>query len=228
MVSGAAFGQGALDQSTGLFTDSFGSQSMRSLISKGSSQMSKKKKKVFYLEPHWLTGTIFLDETMKMSEYPFKYNAMARLFEIKTKDEIKILSDSRVEAFKWTDLKGIERKYVSVRNIEQSYQMNGFFEVVVTTGELSLLKYKEIEMIESNYNIALSNGSKERSYTSKDKFYVLSKKSLKEIKRKKDLYKMFGEAGVEMGLYIKNGGFSVRNEADLVNILNHYNFVVKK
>ncbi len=233
MISGAVFGQSSISLSNGgmdflssnLQRSSMGTQSIESLISKGGKEMSAKQKKELYLEQEWLEGIIYLDVDKKLSGLPIKYNVLSRLFEIKKGDQIKILSDSRVEAFTWNDLLGNERKYVSARNIEQSFENHGFFEIV-ESGTVTLLSYKTIEITDSNYNTALQIGSKEKTYSGKEKYYLLYNNVVKEMNRKKDLLKSFGEQSDKMHQYMKNSDLSIRKRSELANIVRHYNSVL--
>ncbi len=175
---------------------------------------------VYYNEV-WYIGIINLFDGRVIKGYGLKYDIKSQYVEIKTDDGIKILPVGLIENITWRDVNGKEETLINWSNIEVSE--TGFYSVIYD-GQKSVIKKIGLQIIDSNYNVAMDVGSKDNKYTQKnDYFFVENGKVKKTRKKRKEVLVFLADRKDQISDYAKENNLRYSSDDDLKKIFSYYN-----
>ncbi len=187
-------------------------------------QAPKKEKKTvgsMYLNDRWRPGVISLYGDVSVKNYPFKIDLRSFNVDINTESEVKVLMFNRVKSFEWFN-NGVREKFISSKEI-QGKAPKGFFKII-HEGDFSLYKYYKLNVISSNYNMALDVGTQNNRYDIDEFYFVCHNEQLKKIKlNKRNILKLFKNKENEIKEYVKENNLRYKDEIDMGLIFDYYN-----
>lgn len=178
-----------------------------------------------YLDPKWNMGSVMIaDKNALVEGYPMKYDIKGQNVEIKTAAGVRLLDIKKVGHLVWLDsLTQIPHYFVNASKYKNDgVPMIGLIEVLVD-GEKSLFKKTNLNVKQPTYVPALDVGSRDTEIYKKSVFCYNNGLDIVEIKSRKKFIESLGDAGAEIGNYIKENRLDVKTEADLRQIFEYYN-----
>lgn len=181
-----------------------------------------------FLDEKWNLATLLLYENEKLLEgYAIRYNISSHMFEVLAPNSNKATSlpGRKVQNFVWLDSTyKVPRYFVNGKDfMDEGSPISGFFEVIVE-GELTLVRRMVAVLKESNYNEALMVGNRNDEIIRRNIYYYLNGKEVTEIPRKrKDLFRIFGEKEEEMKDFASNNSLEIKEPSGLFQLFTHYN-----
>lgn len=180
----------------------------------------------YYLRNEWRSGVILLYHDEKIIEgYKIKYDLLKNEIDLMVKNQVKALDSKYVKSFVWYDsLKGTPEYFVNSNEFKtnQGVTQIGFFEVLFD-GTISLFKKTQASILRADYNPALNVGKRDHSIVKKSEYYLFMDSILVESpSSNKKFIKYLGSHKEETQRFINLNKLSVKNERDLVFILEHW------
>ncbi|MGE0772418.1 MAG: hypothetical protein AB7K37_11950 [Cyclobacteriaceae bacterium] len=179
----------------------------------------------YYLDTKWNTGSLLIEGADKVIDgYQMKYDIKSQALEIKVSNGIKLLMANRVESLIWYDsLTNLPRAFVNAsKYTEDGVKLSGLLEVL-SDGKIPLLKLTYIWVKRPDYIPAFDVGSRDEKIYKKDRFYRANGFEVFEIKKKKDLPGIFGEAWPRIEEFIKVNNLNIKEEYGLAKVFDFYN-----
>lgn len=187
--------------------------------------------------PPSLNGSPYLLENWSLGAFQMKgkvydmsaiqYNVLEDKLEFKFEDGIRVINGYKVESFKIYNNKiGKEDSYVRCTSLTK-VNLIGFCQAL-SEGQVMLLKHPEAFIKTGNYNTALMVGEKDETIVHKVQYFLIAPEFSKPIKYKKDVIDFFAQLGFDAKKFIKSEKLDVKEEADLLKLVNYYNLSVKK
>ncbi|MGK7392707.1 MAG: hypothetical protein ACNS60_20295 [Candidatus Cyclobacteriaceae bacterium M2_1C_046] len=179
-----------------------------------------------YLNESWMAGVIHPFKGDSINGYLFKFNIAQNLLEIQTKSTVKVIEGVLVEYFTIYDKNsGFERYFINGSLINSNVNKGtGFFEVVESGEELSLLADYEIEVSKANYDPKFDIGDKQDKIIQKRNLNFLKNGELVPVKNKfKKNRDIFNSKVEEIENLIKKENLDYNSEADLIKLVRFYN-----
>jgi len=180
-----------------------------------------------YLFDKWTKGAIYIKSLDKHYNFDsIRFDIMRNDVEFKMNRSIKVIRDREVQEFSITN--------ATTGNIMQFVRLDKFdyervplvgFGQIVTQGEVTLVKRFYTEFKRANYNPALDLGDRFDSILQKAKYYFTHRNKIYEVKGKKDLIKFYEAQGIDVKKYLKQNKTNLKNEAQLVALVNHFNSI---
>ncbi|MBT4969765.1 MAG: hypothetical protein HOM80_12230 [Bacteroidetes bacterium] len=101
--------------------------------------------------------------------------------------------------------------------------MHGFFRTL-SSGKITLLEKPAVKIIESDYNVALDVGHKERRYVKTIKLFVIIDGKVDELPRKKKtINSLVQDKSLEVETYRKENKLKFRKPEDIAKMISYYN-----
>lgn len=172
-----------------------------------------------YLSEEWKKGRITFNNGSMIDTINLRLNAY--------KNEMHFL-DKGVEYTigcpdKIKDIHIGSRKFIYAPYKEGNSILNGYFEVLVD-GKTSLLVLFTVKRIESNYNIALSVGSKEDRLELCERYFFATGSSIIELDKKGNkLFDSLGNKSDVLRKKVKEERLSFKRKEDLAKIVSYVN-----
>jgi len=178
----------------------------------------KKDKLSVYYYNDWKMARIVLFTGEEIRSYPVKYDLTRNIIEIKTEEEIKLLSIGRVNEIHWTATGEVFYNTMIFDNFDEQ----GFF-TKLHEGKISLLKKPYMKVIESNYVAEFDAGEEEDQYVKRFKYYYVIDNKVREFKKsKRNVLKLFNDNSEQIKDYISSKKLKCNNDIDLIKIFNYY------
>ena len=183
-----------------------------------------------YLNDDWQQGNIVLEGSRKINGQLLRYDLKHKHLEIKLGEEIKVCPLSLLKSFSWYNRELNDSAYFV--NIKQVPNQLEFYDrcilEILYEEKANLYKQYYLEVQESTYVPAVDMGRRSDKIVKKSslllqsqgKFYPLSK-SMKNNK------KAFGEEFDEVEKFAKENRLKLKNEADVLGIVGHYNLLLE-
>ena len=179
-----------------------------------------------YIAEDWYSGSLELIDGRVVANYPLKYNIRNNEIEINTEEGVRIVNYSMIKDFAWMNTtKGVElfQNCDSYTKNNEDLNLTGFFQVLVD-GKTKLFIKSKIDLVESNYNVAMNAGSKSDKFVKKDEYYIYKDEQLHKIlKSKGSVLNVLKDKKKEVKNYAKNNDLKFRVIEDLVKIIEYYN-----
>lgn len=178
-----------------------------------------------YLNKEWNQATFLLYQSEKMIEgYPAKFDIQSDLFEVKTKNGIKILDNSKVKNVVWIDsLTSLPHYFVNGKEYRiEGVPSSGILEILVD-GIFPLFKKTELLVKEPTYNVAFDVGSRDKKIIQKEIIYYGKDKDLIRVKNKKDVLAAAGDRAAEVEAFVKSNKLGLNKETDVKRVFEFLN-----
>jgi hypothetical protein len=180
-----------------------------------------------YLNEDWITSVVYLKpghfSIDKFEGIRIKANLQSNEIEILTEAGIKLIGSSIFDRFEWINPDTNEKEeYVNCNKFSVGgSRLDGFCRI--SGDKIRLVGRNYVEIIKSNYNVAMDVGSKEDQVIKKSKCYLLDNNVLMECKNKQTLYSIMGDKAAEIKTFIQVNKIKLSNEADLRAVVTYYN-----
>ncbi len=176
-----------------------------------------------YMNENWNPGIIRLYSDAEVKNYPFKVDLRSSDIDLKTLDGIKVLELKDIKGFEWVNL-GKRESFINCKEIPNC-TMKGFFKVIYI-GKVSLVEKYRLNIIPSNYNMALDVGNQDNLYDIKKDYYIIEGDKFTKIKPNRwSLLKAFGDKAEQVKKYARKNGLGYRHANDLKHIFEYYNSI---
>ncbi|SEF66027.1 carboxypeptidase-like regulatory domain-containing protein [Algoriphagus boritolerans] len=188
----------------------------------------KKLEGNFYLDTKWNVASILLyrDQTV-LEGFRVRYNINSNMFELMEPENnlVTTMPGIRIQNIVWMDSAyKVPRYFVNGMDFkEDNTPISGFFEVLVE-GNLPLMRRTKAIFKESNYNTALMVGNRNDQIIKRNVYYYLKGKDLFEVpKKRKDLFKIFGEKAKEMEEFVEENEMDLKKNGSIFQLFTYYN-----
>ncbi|MCX7550684.1 hypothetical protein [Xanthomarina sp. F2636L] len=175
-----------------------------------------------YLFDSWNSedGVIYMNDNKAYRLKSLNYNVQLERFEAKfSEDSVLALNPRNID-------KIVIDNRTFKRYLDPEFQRNSYFENLVTTKSITILRKYEIEIIEANFNPMTQQKVSDDQMVKKEKYYYsIDDETLKEIKLKKShiLKTLDSDKKDAIKQYAKDNNLSFKNVVDLKTILQYYN-----
>lgn len=186
----------------------------------------EKRKGSPYLFDDWKTGVVFITSLNKQYKFQnLRYNLTNSDVELKIDGEIKTLSSQEIKEFTIQDSASkTTLKFVRLNTFKGSLASSlSEFGLVVVKNETSLIKEFYTEYQRATYNPALNIGNNFDAIVHKENYYLVYKGKLYQTNKKKEIIEFYAEQGKDAKTFIKENDLDVKEEADLLKIVFHFN-----
>lgn len=178
--------------------------------------------------PKYLEGSPYLDD-WKSSDIIFKngdtisnlmvrINIYRRQIQYKFNDQIYIIGapDSI------SQIKVANKVYISKECTKDRGTEKYLFEIV-SNGKVTLLNRYEIEIMPSNYNVALDIGDRNDHLALKQQLFLQKGEQLVALNRKTKLHKVLNDKSKEVFDYMDREDLSSKKKEDVIKVIEYYN-----
>ena len=182
----------------------------------------------FYLDTKWNLASILLYRDQQVLEgFRVRYNINSNQFELMEPENnlVSTMPGLRVQNIVWMDSSyKVPRYFVNGMDFrDEGVPISGFFEVLVE-GELPLMRRTLAVFKESNYNTALMVGSRDDQIIKRNVYYYLKGKDLYPVpKKRKDIFKIFGEKAAEMEAFAEKNSMDFKEKSTIFQLFTYYN-----
>jgi hypothetical protein len=180
----------------------------------------------YYLTEDWKRGTLYLQETA-LKDYYFRYDIQHNQFEIKTENQVKVLTGQRVAKFEQDNGEGVAA-YVNAKPYTlEGVPLQGFLQVIVD-GNWDLVSKTEVKLVKAGYVAALDAGSPDSKLEKSEKYYLSDKQGhlvLAQSIKKKNIPTIFQEEPKETQDRLIAANLNSKRLLDLTNMVNILNSV---
>jgi hypothetical protein len=182
-----------------------------------------------YYSTQWKKSAIQLYKDDRVIEgYKIRYDIQTDALDVNTDAGVKVLDGKRIRSFSWLDSSRVDPVYfVNARDYKlDGTPLTGFFEVLVD-GKTPLFKRVELHLKKADYNVSFDVGSRDDKILKQAVYFVGQEKSVVEAgSSKKKILAVFGDKAGEMEKFMNDNSVSVKREADLVKVFQHYNSLI--
>ncbi len=185
----------------------------------------EKMKGDVYLTSGYLQTSFLLANGDVIKDVPAKYHIPTNNFAIIYEKKEKGANGNMVEQFSFVDMTGNKRNFVSVKKFPLNPMvLNGFYEVLEDNEDYKVFAVHDIEILDSNYNVALDVGSRAPQAIKNKTYYLLqnNKYILLENFRKKNLKQAFGDNYKTVKKYIKSNDLNDEKNSDVIKVIAYY------
>jgi len=177
-----------------------------------------------FLNDDWYMGSIYLTSGGSIENYPLKFNLALDNMEIKTDDEIKVLSANFIESFTWYELETSQQvSYIPCKNYKyEGHEFFGFFKVLYQDST-SLFSRAELAIKKGYYNQTHDAGTPEDEYLRKVSYFIAIGENVYNANSKKQVLHAVGDDGDQLKSFAKENKLNFGHEEDLAEIVKYYN-----
>ena len=173
-----------------------------------------------YWDEHWGTSSVLLYDNPKPNDgYLTRYDIRRDELEFNINGQVKVAQGKLVKNVVWID--SVTRKsrfLVNARDYKlDGVPLIGFIEILVE-GEPALVKKTNLEVLQPNYNVALSTGNQNSRIVKENAFFYTTNNELFEITSKKKIEPLFGNDTEQMNKFIKEERLRTSRQDDLIRI----------
>lgn len=177
----------------------------------------------FYYNDDWNNGNLILINDKTINGYPLKYDLSHNNIQIKTPDDIKIISIGAVKEVTWLTKNGTIEILKNCSLFKNSKEKIGFYSIVYN-GNISLFKKTDLKILSSNYNGTVVAGDKCDKYVKENKYYIYTNDKIYSVKKnKRKILKFFNNKAEKVEEFASENNLSFKKEYDLAKIFNYYN-----
>jgi len=173
-----------------------------------------------YLNEAWMPGSVILKNGIKINGLKYRYCVYNKEMQFQFENACYLIgAPDSIEKIIIGNKIFIYSSLLKNNNLEKDY-----FEVIID-GRVKLLARYVTEVIHSNYNVALSTGSKNDKINIKEQYY-LQKSGLDALlidKKGKSVELSFSDKMKEMKEYLDKEKISYKKEKNLIALVQYYN-----
>lgn len=223
-------------------------QSLRDDLNYGSFKLSPQRSTIYgvegskgtvqgdvYLDSAWHTAELFFypevvrrydpEASDSVGGYKVRVEVVDYTVEFLIDNTVKAIEENAVKKLRWqTNNKVV--KLVNTRQYSGAEDVKGFYEIL-SEGQLTVLKYTRIQVIQPTFNVALNVGTKDAKLIQKPEYYYVKgtqSTTLTKFKPTKSaLLDLMNNKKTSVEKYLKTNDLSLKEEQDLVKVLNFYN-----
>lgn len=182
-----------------------------------------------YLYDEWAEGIVVFedDEGVKFDEV--KIDLLENQLEIMYMNVEKVLPPSQFEMVKLNYLGAHENTFFK-KATDLKYKgdrLNGFAEIT-PIGDYRVIVIHKATVFEPNTHAKVVGANGKKRIRKSQRVYLAKKKRLYRVKKKKDLLKVLTRSKKKTEAFINENNLSVKNDKDLIRILEHYQTYPKK
>lgn len=149
-------------------------------------------------------------------EYLFRqmrYDAFEQDIEVILEEKVRYIRGIDLTAFSLID-KGKKLYFINADSYTfKGVKLHGFVQLI-EVGNLQVLKRVKIEILSSNYNIALSVGHNYDKLIRKTEYFFARKGVLYQIKNRKDIYRFFSKMNFDAKVFMKQNRIKFRRKKE--------------
>lgn len=179
-----------------------------------------------YLFDEFLKSTVVLRDSSIITDYRININLYTKQLELYDEAQIAILNYSKIDKFYVND-KGNKEYYVSCPNLQIQYPDLGdccFIQILYEGKKATLIDKITLDMVPSNYNLALNAGNSFDTYYAKHNYYILKDgKSLVIRLSKTSILFVLKDKRRELNNFISDNNLKLKNKTHLIEVLKYYN-----
>jgi len=179
-----------------------------------------------FLFDEYIKGTVLLRDSSVITDYKVNINLYTKQLEILNEDQISLLNYSKVDKI-FVVNKGVKEYYTSCPNIIIQYPEIGdcsFIKVLYEGKYATLIDKVTLDLIPSNYNIALNAGNAYDTYIAKHNYYILKNgKALTIRLSRSSVLFVLKDKRKELNEFIIENNLNLRNTKDLTSVIKFYN-----
>ena len=172
-----------------------------------------------YLWEDWIKCSVSFRNGQILQDVAMRYNVYKGEMQYKTGKGIFIIgAPDSILSLKFSD-----RTFIYTKFDENNSQKKDYFEVV-SDGKAQILVRHMMQIIKSNYNVALDVGEKNDHLRLKEVYYVKKDNLVAEVDKKgKTLLNLLADKSVQLSDFIKKNHPSFKDKADLCRVTEYYN-----
>lgn len=173
-----------------------------------------------FLSDEWMNGNITLYNGRVINDLPMRYNVYLKEMHYQADNNVYILGSP--DSVLFITLNDKRFMYLPFEEKKKETQKD-YFEVV--SGDVAqLLLRHTVNMLKSNYNIALNAGEKNDRLEHKSIYYLRKDNSNVLIDKKgESVYRLLADKSKELRDFASKNRISFTNEADLKKLVEYYN-----
>ena len=173
-----------------------------------------------YLTDYWNLGTVYMKDDLVIENYPLKYDIENQRIEIKTEQDVKVLSIDRIKTIKWMDQEKGDRTLINADSYsENDVPLIGMFEVLHFGDKYQLYSKTDLSVKKAYYNQALDAGTRDDEILRKESLWLSNGTRIFPMTGKKDLLDFCGDNADAVKSYMKSEKLTHRNQAHIVMVL---------
>lgn len=178
-----------------------------------------------YLNDEFINGTIFTTSKMQFQNIPLRYNIYNDNLEFKTPENkvMGIAAPEIIERVEFGEFKLVYLPYSILKKINR-----GFFKELVFN-HVSLYSKAEIAYEKATEPAAYQDAKPAKFLERPNTYFLrIEKEAAILITNKKELIELFPKYHNEVETYIKKNKIKIKNEDQLVDLVNYYNSLLKE
>lgn len=176
------------------------------------------------------TNLLLFEGERIVAGYRAKYDILKDDFYLMHKNSIRVLSGGSVRYFSMIDsLTGAKSFYINGKLLKDNKgaELSGFYEVIVD-GPSALLRKTTAIVKEADFHPALNVGSKDHRVIKTNTYFYCIDNVAQKMPAAKNISLAFPDQADAMSTFIKSNGLSLKDQADLKRLFEHYNSIRKE
>lgn len=179
-----------------------------------------------YLFDDFLKSTVILRDSSIVSEFRINLNLYSKQIEFLNEDQVAILNYSKIDKFYVND-NGRKEFFTSCPNLLIQYPDLGdcsFVNILYEGKKATLIDKVTLDMVPSNYNLALNAGNSYDTYYVKHNYYILKDgKALIIRLSKSSILFVLNDKRKELSNFIADNDLNLKNKGHVIEVLKYYN-----
>ena len=179
-----------------------------------------------YENDAFLPGAIYTSEKVIAGNVLLRYNILS--------DEIEMKKQSNANNKEYSSLIKDPKYFAKIRNDIYVFVMKngsidegGYFKVLSDGEHYDLYKKVTVEFIEKTFAKTSYGRDTPAQFKREDVYYLVSNDKFYELPNKKNkLIDVFNAKESEVKKYIKSENLNIKEEADLIKVINYYNSIL--
>lgn len=184
-----------------------------------------------YLDDNWHFGNFAMKGTALYNGFLLRYDLRHQNLEIKIDDEIRICVVSMLDEFYFIDKSTNQNShFISLDKIENSFVIGhkGIIKILADN-KVKLYKNYFLETQKANYSPALDMGNKDNKIIKKSSYYLAVDNTIVKLSTSLKKNKAaFGTYFSKIETYSKKNKLRLKNEQDMIALVNYYNTLLSK
>jgi hypothetical protein len=173
-----------------------------------------------FLDKDFKNGYIVLDDSIKLTQIPIRYNIYQQRMEL--------WRDSTIYAFNYPNMIDTvhfgNKDFIYMLYNQNNVRYYGYFEVL-NKGTNMLLKRYTCDLQPGYYNIQMSAGDRSNQFIKFEHYYLTKGNNPATLLRpkRKSLAKILSVSIQDLTGFIKENKLNIKHEEDLVRLFEHFN-----
>lgn len=180
-----------------------------------------------YINDEWHSSTVVLSDSTYISNINTRYNLSIKFLEIQNPDNtIGVIYYNQIDYIITNEKFGKSSIYANCLKFANDFPelKNSEFVEILVDGKATLIDEIKLEVIQSNYNPAVSAGKNYDTYSKKHNLYLINNGKLLKIKKNKNsVLNALQDKQEQISTYIKTNKLKMSNIENIINVVNYYN-----